>query len=200
MYTGIGPVLLAMNPYKQISKEGLSIYDAKIAKFYHASTSMEVAPHIFGIASEAYKRLIAYLENQCIIVTGESGAGKTEAAKQLMNFITHICDTGATVPTSTGLTLDQRVQHALGNSAGGSHSLPSSTDTNGHVEGLQRKINSTDSVGDATEVCVHVCVCLIFATTVVVICTAISTFSHRCLPRSLMTDTLLLKPSKNSNM
>ena len=49
-----------------------------------------MAPHIYRVAAEAYKSLHADAENQCVIVTGESGAGKTEAAKQLMHFVTTV--------------------------------------------------------------------------------------------------------------
>lgn len=47
-----------------------------------------MAPHIYRVAAEAYKSLHADARDQCVIVTGESGAGKTEAAKQLMHFVT----------------------------------------------------------------------------------------------------------------
>jgi hypothetical protein len=167
MYTGIGPVLLAMNPYKQISKQGVSIYDASIAKYYYQHTSVEVAPHIFGIASEAYKRLTAYLENQCIIVTGESGAGKTEAAKQLMNFITHICHTDSSEATlkahhkslrrlasrrmeSMRIPVAERVQRALGTTADGSRSRAASVD--GDEPTSRSRVNSISSDGDITDV------------------------------------------------
>lgn len=49
-----------------------------------------MAPHIYRVAAEAYKSLHADRRDQCVIVTGESGAGKTEAAKQLMHFVTTV--------------------------------------------------------------------------------------------------------------
>lgn len=49
-----------------------------------------MAPHIYRVAAEAYKSLQADSRDQCVIVTGESGAGKTEAAKQLMHFVTTV--------------------------------------------------------------------------------------------------------------
>lgn len=49
-----------------------------------------MAPHIYRVAAESYKSLHADAEDQCVIVTGESGAGKTEAAKQLMHFVTTV--------------------------------------------------------------------------------------------------------------
>lgn len=49
-----------------------------------------MAPHIYRVAAETYKSLHADARDQCVIVTGESGAGKTEAAKQLMHFVTTV--------------------------------------------------------------------------------------------------------------
>ncbi|KAG5179113.1 P-loop containing nucleoside triphosphate hydrolase protein [Tribonema minus] len=59
-----------------------------VAKHYFAQGSTHTAPHIFRIGADALRALAANRENQAIIVTGESGAGKTEAAKQLMQFVT----------------------------------------------------------------------------------------------------------------
>jgi myosin I len=90
MYTAVGPVLIAVNPYRLISfhkdspvdfnvrlifKSGIPIYSEAVARHYYKSSPLEVAPHIFTIGSEAYKNMREYKENQTIIVTGESGAG-----------------------------------------------------------------------------------------------------------------------------
>ena len=49
-------------------------------------------PHVFAVAESAYYNMKAYKENQCVIISGESGAGKTEAAKRLMQYIANVSE------------------------------------------------------------------------------------------------------------
>lgn len=75
VYTFIGSVLIAVNPYKLIQKKGQLIYCDDVARYYSKAVSAELSPHIFSIASDAYSHLKSYNKNQTIVVTGESGAG-----------------------------------------------------------------------------------------------------------------------------
>ncbi|KAL1706191.1 P-loop containing nucleoside triphosphate hydrolase protein [Schizophyllum commune] len=82
IYTYIGAVLISVNPFRD-----LGIYTDEVLDKYRGKNRLEVPPHVFGIAESAYYNMNAYHENQCVIISGESGAGKTEAAKRIMQYI-----------------------------------------------------------------------------------------------------------------
>ncbi|KAH0838079.1 P-loop containing nucleoside triphosphate hydrolase protein [Lanmaoa asiatica] len=82
IYTYIGGVLVSVNPFRD-----LGIYTDETLHKYKGKNRLEVPPHVFGIAESAYYNMNAYHENQCVIISGESGAGKTEAAKRIMQYI-----------------------------------------------------------------------------------------------------------------
>ncbi|KAH7727939.1 hypothetical protein AAVH_04183 [Aphelenchoides avenae] len=82
IYTYTGTILVAMNPYKS-----LPIYTAENIRLYRNRRIGDLPPHIFAIADNAYANMCATGRNQCIVISGESGAGKTESTKLLLQFL-----------------------------------------------------------------------------------------------------------------
>ena len=89
LYTWVGAgrsILLSMNPYVLI--EGL--YDKDTMQFHKTKGTLKpdkwVPPHVFAIGNQAYDSMLAKGSNQSILVNGESGSGKTEATKQILDF------------------------------------------------------------------------------------------------------------------
>ncbi|ESO02636.1 hypothetical protein HELRODRAFT_188784 [Helobdella robusta] len=82
IYTYTGSILVALNPYKV-----LPIYAPEDIQRYKDKKIGELPPHIFAIGDNSYHNMRRYLDNQCIIISGESGAGKTESTKLILQFL-----------------------------------------------------------------------------------------------------------------
>ncbi|XP_037394855.1 unconventional myosin-X [Pygocentrus nattereri] len=98
IYTNIGSILAAVNPYKQIC----GLYDSASVELYSKHQLGELPPHIFALANECYRCLWKRQDSQCILISGESGAGKTESTKLLLKFLS------AMSQSSTGAALSER--------------------------------------------------------------------------------------------
>lgn len=85
IYTYIGHVLISVNPFRD-----LGIYTLETLLSYKNKNRLEVPPHVYAIAENMYHNMMAYNDNQCVIISGESGAGKTEAAKRIMQYIAQV--------------------------------------------------------------------------------------------------------------
>ncbi|PLW07032.1 hypothetical protein PCANC_25805 [Puccinia coronata f. sp. avenae] len=82
IYTYIGHVLISVNPFRM-----LPIYGPDVLNSYKGKNRLEMPPHVYAVAESMYYNMMAYSTNQCVIISGESGAGKTEAAKKIMEYI-----------------------------------------------------------------------------------------------------------------
>ena len=81
IYTYSGIVLIAVNPFDRVP-----LYESDIVQQYSGKRRGELEPHLFAIAEEAYRCMIREQRNQTIVVSGESGAGKTVSAKYIMRY------------------------------------------------------------------------------------------------------------------
>lgn len=89
IYTYIGNVVVSINPYRKFK-----LYSSEMIAKYRSRNIYELPPHIYAIADEAYRSMRDYNQDQCIIITGESGAGKTEASKVVMQFVAAVSGKG----------------------------------------------------------------------------------------------------------
>ena len=111
VHTNIGHVLVICNPYKW-----LDIYGEDYIKKYVHQQRVDVAPHIYATAECAYRTMLNEEESQCIIISGESGAGKTEASKQCQSFIAGVCGGGQEIDDIKRIFLESNpVLEAFGN-------------------------------------------------------------------------------------
>ncbi|KAI5107183.1 myosin-IIIb isoform X2, partial [Silurus meridionalis] len=85
IYTYVGDILIALNPFQT-----LKIYSPQFSKLYHGSKCSDNPPHIFATADAAYQGMVTFCKDQCIIISGESGAGKTESAHLIVQHLTFL--------------------------------------------------------------------------------------------------------------
>ncbi|XP_040039727.2 unconventional myosin-IXb isoform X4 [Gasterosteus aculeatus] len=89
IYTYAGSILIAINPFKF-----LPIYNPKYVKMYENHQLGKLEPHIFAIADVAYYAMLRKRVNQCIVISGESGSGKTQSTNFLIHCLTALSQKG----------------------------------------------------------------------------------------------------------
>ncbi|KAI3746816.1 hypothetical protein L6452_09257 [Arctium lappa] len=86
IYTYTGSILIAVNPFKRIPR----LYDKHMMEQYKGAALGELSPHPYAIADSAYRQMVNEGISQSILVSGESGAGKTESTKSLMQYLAYM--------------------------------------------------------------------------------------------------------------
>ena len=98
IYTYSGLFCIAINPYKRFP-----IYTQRSMEIYIGKRRSECPPHIFGVAEGSYQGMMNLSKNQSILITGESGAGKTENTKKVISYFASIGATGKKKEGEIGL-------------------------------------------------------------------------------------------------
>lgn len=91
IFTNIGPTLIVVNPYKKIDRLFSSEILAEIREKVLLDKIEKDKPHVYQIAGRAFLSLKETDSKQAIVISGESGAGKTESTKYCMQLLTSLC-------------------------------------------------------------------------------------------------------------
>jgi len=83
IYTYVGEILIAVNPFRFFP-----VYNPKFINAYNNRNLGSLPPHIFAIADVAFHRMLREKKSQCVVISGESGSGKTESTKLLVHHLT----------------------------------------------------------------------------------------------------------------
>uniref|UniRef100_A0A8C5MY75 Myosin VC n=1 Tax=Leptobrachium leishanense TaxID=445787 RepID=A0A8C5MY75_9ANUR len=110
IYTYSGIILVAINPYKE-----LPIYGDAIIHAYSGQNMGDMDPHIFAVAEEAYKQMARNNRNQSIIVSGESGAGKTVSARYAMRYFATVSKSSSKANVEDRVLASNPITEAIGN-------------------------------------------------------------------------------------
>ncbi|PNX83165.1 myosin-H heavy chain-like protein, partial [Trifolium pratense] len=101
IYTYTGNILIAINPFQKLPH----LYDLHMMQQYKGAPFGELSPHVFAVADVAYRAMVNEGKSNSILVSGESGAGKTETTKMLMQYLAFLGGRAAT----EGRTVEQQV-------------------------------------------------------------------------------------------
>ncbi|XXQ37770.1 Myosin head (motor domain) [Plasmodiophora brassicae] len=108
IYTNVGTILIAVNPYRD-----LGLYSPMKIEQYKNRGRQELPPHVFVVADQAYRGLLESGRDQSVIISGESGAGKTEATKQCLQYLAECA--GSNNDVEQRILLANPILEAFGN-------------------------------------------------------------------------------------
>lgn len=102
IYTFVSSILIAVNPFRQLPLYGVEVRE----KYLSTTDKSTLPPHIFTVADNSFRAMMADNLSQSVVISGESGAGKTESTKVLLEYI-------AELSTSGGQDEDDNLQHQI---------------------------------------------------------------------------------------
>ncbi|XP_067929437.1 myosin-9-like [Watersipora subatra] len=108
IYTYSGLFCVVVNPYRR-----LPIYSEKVVELYKGKKRHEVPPHVYAIADTSYRNMLADREDQSILCTGESGAGKTENTKKVIQYLAFVAASMKSSRASGAPSASQSLQGEL---------------------------------------------------------------------------------------
>jgi len=82
IYTYVGSILISVNPFRFYP-----IYNPKFVQLYQNRRLTDLPPHVFAVADAAYQAVMKCRDSQCIVISGESGSGKTESTNLLLHHL-----------------------------------------------------------------------------------------------------------------
>ncbi|RKP19067.1 hypothetical protein ROZALSC1DRAFT_6477, partial [Rozella allomycis CSF55] len=100
IYSYCGTILIALNPYSL-----LPIYNREYVEAYSSARIRDLPPHIYALSQEAYHNLVSTGKCQSMIISGESGSGKTESTKLILEYLSSIMRTN-------GLSISRKIMEA----------------------------------------------------------------------------------------
>ncbi|XP_036441901.1 unconventional myosin-Vb isoform X2 [Colossoma macropomum] len=110
IYTYCGIVLVALNPYEE-----LPIYGEEVIDAYSGQDMADMDPHIFSLAEDAYRTMIREEKNQSIIISGESGSGKTVSAKFTMRYFAVVGGAAQQTSVEEKVLASNPIMESIGN-------------------------------------------------------------------------------------
>eukprot|EP01125_Pyxidicula_operculata_P000059 TRINITY_DN1008_c0_g1_i1.p1 TRINITY_DN1008_c0_g1~~TRINITY_DN1008_c0_g1_i1.p1 ORF type:complete len:1521 (-),score=561.84 TRINITY_DN1008_c0_g1_i1:153-4715(-) len=111
IYTYIGPMVVSINPYRVIDD-----YGEHLIPEYRTKDKDLLKPHLYAVAQKAYKSMVDFGDSQSVIISGESGAGKTEATKIVLKFLTVAAGSKSDIDVASKILATNPILEAFGNS------------------------------------------------------------------------------------
>ena len=104
IYTYSGLFCIVVNPYKRFP-----IYTQTVVKMYLGKRRNEVPPHLWAITETAYRNMLTNGKNQSMLITGESGAGKTENTKKVISYLAMVASSGKKSTAAKKVSLEDQI-------------------------------------------------------------------------------------------